>query len=218
MSQFQSPTYMPLHLPNWLGRLFKKAKRSPKSATGVYEAKFEAARARSVLWGLNPPRFEPLPMRFASPEAIESTRRLRDYGLGRLREDVIAAERYGVTAMVRGMLEAQLRVRIAFTLGYVCQDGRRLCHTPIEGLEQMLRTGIAPGARVSLHAWLTLPSHEIVDPTFWAVFPALCNTAEREARGLFMHPDQMMERTYHPQWVGEGFARRIGVLKEYEGW
>lgn len=218
MSQFQSPTYMPPNLPNWLGRLFKKAKRSPESATGVYEAKFEAARARAVLWGLNPPRFEPLPMRFASVEAIESTRRLRDYGLGRLREDVIAAERYGVTAMVRGMLEAQLRVRIAFTLGYVYQDGRRLCHTPIEGLEQMLRTGIAPGARVSLHAWLTLPSHEIVDPTFWAVFPALCNTAEREARGLFMHPDQMLERTYHPQWVGEGFARRIGVLKEYEGW
>ncbi|WP_031372212.1 hypothetical protein [Lysobacter antibioticus] len=157
-------------------------------------------------------------MRFASAEAIATTQRLLDYGLGRLREDVVAAQRFGLTAMVRGILEAQLRVRVAYTLGYVYQNGQRLCHTPIEGLEQMLRTGIAPGARISLHSWLTLPSHEIVDPTFWAVFPALSSPGEREARSLFMHPDQMSDRTYHPQWVGDGFVRRIGTLKEYEGW
>ncbi|WP_408951517.1 hypothetical protein [Lysobacter sp. Hz 25] len=218
MSQFQSPTYMPLHLPNWLSRLFKKGGRSPENAAGVYEAKFEAARARTILWGLQPPRFEPLPLRFASAEAIATTRRLLDYGLGGLREDVVAAQRFGLTVMVRGILEAQLRVRVAYTLGYVYQNGQRLCHTPIEGLEQMLRTGIAPGARISLHAWLTLPSHEIVDPTFWAVFPALSDPGEREAGGLFMHPDQMSDRTYHPQWVGDGFVRRIGTLKEYDGW
>lgn len=62
--------------------------------------------------------------------------------------------------------------------------------------------------------WLTLPSHEIVDPTFWAVLPAYACADERQNRGLFMHPDQMLGRSYHPQWTGEGFVRRVGLLKE----
>ncbi|MGO1069556.1 hypothetical protein [Lysobacter sp. CA199] len=217
MSQLPYPAHMHWKLPNWLRRFFTSGAPAGCAATN-YEYKLMAAQARSILWGLQPPPFEPLSFRYASGEAIASTQRLLDYGLGRLREDVIAAQRFGLTAMVRGLLEAQLRVRVAYTLGYVCQDEHRLSYTPIEGLEQMLRTGIAPGSRVSLHAWLTLPSHEIMDPTFWAVFPAHSHSDERQARGLFLHPDQMQGRSYHPQWVGEGFVRKIGVLKEREGW
>lgn len=217
MSQLPFPAFMHWKLPNWLRRLFTPGAPAAGAAT-LYEGKLMAAHARSTLWGLQPPCFEPQAFRYASGEAVESTDRLFDYALEGMREDVIAAQRFALTAMVRGLLEVQLRVRVAYTLGYVCLDGHRLCHTPIEGLEQMLRTGIAPGARVSLHAWLTLPSLEVVDPTFWAVFPALCRPDEREARCLFMHPDLMPDRSYHPQWVGDGFVRRIGILKEYEEW
>ncbi|MBT2748597.1 MULTISPECIES: hypothetical protein [unclassified Lysobacter] len=217
MSQLPNPAYMHWKLPNWLRRFFRYDAPAAQAAAS-YECKLMAAYARSIEWGLQPPRFEPISFRYASGETIASTQRLLDYGLGGLREDVIAAQRFGLIAMVRGLLEAQLRVRVAYTLGYVCLDGYRLCHTPIEGLEQMLRTGIAPGSRINLHAWLTLPSHEIMDPTFWAVFPAHALADERQARGLFLHPDQMSRRSYHPQWVGEGFVRKIGVLEEYEGW
>lgn len=219
MSQLHPPAHMHWMLPNWLRGLFSSdAVNSYQLRRGLYQSMFAAAYARSTTWGLQPPRFEPAPVRYASAEGMASVQSMLDYGLADTREYLISAQRFGLTIMVKGMLEAVLRVRVAYTLGYVCQDGQRFCYTPIEGLEQMLRTGIAPGARVNLHAWLTLPSHEIVDPTFWAMIPALSNADEREARHLFLHPDEMRNRTYHPQWIGDGFARRTGILKEYESW
>ncbi|MGO1069631.1 hypothetical protein [Lysobacter sp. CA199] len=206
-------------LPNWLRRFFvRKPSRSGEHAAGCYEAAFVAAQARSILWGLRPPAMEPLPVRYASPTAIAAVRWQLHRAIGHLSEDIVTTQRFGITAAVRTMLEAELKVPLAYTLGYVRQNGQRLCCTPIEGLEQMLRTGIAPGARVSLHAWLTLPSHEVIDLSFWALFPDLSGAEEREMRSLFMHPDQMLGRSYFPQWIGDGFVRRIGVLKEYEGW
>lgn len=187
-------------------------------AAGRYEAAFVAAQARAILWGLRPPSMEILPVRYASPSSIAAVRWELHRSVGHLSEDVVAAQRFGITAAVRTTLEAALRVPLAYTLGYVHQNGQRLCHTSMEGLEQMLRTGIAPGARIRLHAWLTLPSHEVIDVSFWALFPELSCTEEREMRSLFTHPDQMLGRAYCPQWVGDQFVRRIGILKEYEGW
>ncbi|UNP29226.1 hypothetical protein [Lysobacter gummosus] len=219
MSRLESPAYMRPLLPNWLRRLFiPEPNRTAQYAAGRYEAAFVAAQARSILWGLRPPAMEPLPVRYASPSAIAAVRWQLHRSIGHLSEDVVATQRFGITAAVRTMLEAELKVPLAFTLGYVRQNGQRLCYTPIEGLEQMLRTGIAQGARVSLHAWLTLPSHEVIDLSFWALFPDSSCAEEREMRSLFTHPDQMLGRSYCPQWIGDGFVRGIGVLKEYEGW
>lgn len=218
MSQIHPPT-MHWKLHTWLRRLFPSNRsRSSQHAAGHYQTVFLAAQARSILWGLHPPLMDPLPVRYASTSAIAAIRWQLHRAVGHLSEDVVATQRFGITATVRTLLEAELKVPLAYTLGYIRQNGQRLCCTPIAGLEQMLRTGIAPGARVSLHAWLTLPSHEIIDVSFWALFPDLGCADEREMRSLFMHPDQMLGRSYHPQWVGDGFVRRIGVLKEYEGW
>ncbi|WP_250447886.1 hypothetical protein [Lysobacter enzymogenes] len=204
-------------LPTWLRRFF--IPRAPDTAATIsYETKLMAARARSILWALRPPAFDPVTARYASPGSALLMRQQLAMTLGHLSVDQVAAQRFDLTAQLRERLERELRVPLTYTLGYLCQDGQWLCCTPIAGLEQMLRTGIAPDARVKLHVWLTLPSHEIIDPTFWAVLPAYACADERKNRGLFMHPDQMLGRSYHPQWTGEGFVRRIGLLKEYDSW
>ncbi|MBT2748317.1 MULTISPECIES: hypothetical protein [unclassified Lysobacter] len=205
-------------LPPWLRRFFPSRAAGLNRIAGLYETKFAIARGRSYDWGLRPPRFDPQPVRYATAHTIDAVRRHLSRALGHLSEDVVRTQRFGLLSLVRDVLETEFRAPLAYTLGFVHQDGQRLCHTSIEGLEQMLRTGIAPGARLSLHAWLTLPSHEIIDATFWAVLPGFASIEERQARGLFLHPDQMLGRSYHPQWVGEGFARKVGILKEYEGW
>jgi len=115
-------------------------------------------------------------------------------------------------------LEGALRIPLTYTLGYVCQNGQRLCHTPIPQLERMLLLGSEPGANPKLHAWLTLPSHEVIDVSFWALYPELSCAEEREMRSLFMHPDEMPGRAYCPQLAGDQFVRQVEILKEYEGW
>ncbi|MEI2457488.1 hypothetical protein [Lysobacter firmicutimachus] len=203
-------------LPHWIRRILLPGAAGVDARLG-YEAKLMAAHARTALAGLQPPPFTAESVRYA-PATAQQVHRHISRTLGHLSEDLVVRQRFGLVLLMRGLLERELRVPLTYTLGYVYQCGQRLYHTPIVGLEQMLLTGIAPGARISLHAWLTLPSHEVVDLTFWAAFPAFASEQERIHRGLFMHPSQMAARSYHPQWVGDGFVRRIGILKEYEGW
>lgn len=218
MSQIRTPA-MHRMLPTWLRRFFiPSSDEASLHAAGRYEAAFVAAQARSILWGLRPPSMEVLPVKYASPSAISAVLWELHRSVGHLSEEVVAAQRFGVTAAVRMALEGALRVPLTYTLGYVCQNGQRLCHTPIQQLEQMLRLSEEPRAHVRLHAWLTLPSHEVIDVSFWALYPELSCAEEREMRSLFMHPDQMPGRAYCPQWAGDQFVRQIGILKEYEGW
>ena len=121
-----------------------------------------AAYARSALWGLRPPLFQPAPVRLG--QAAPAVHRQLACALGHLNEDLVAGQRFGLTLLIRDLLVRELRAPLVYTLGYVYQDGQRLYHTPIEGLDQM------PG------------------------------------------------RSYHPQWTSEEFVKRIGVVKEYEGW
>lgn len=202
-------------LPFWLSRVFSSG-RSNTNTAHRYESELLAAHARSLFWGLRPPALAPLQTRAEAATSERAQQQLNQL-FEQIGTDVVAAERFGLVLLTRDLLERELRMPLIYTLGYVREDGQRLHHTAIEGLEQMLKTGIAPGARISLHAWLTLPSLEIFDPTLWAFTQAPWSPGEDSQHLLFMRPDQS-PRSYHPQWVGEGFVRKIGVLKEYEGW
>lgn len=215
MSRISIPA-MDWKLPSWFSRFFTPGAPDAHAALS-YETKLLAAHVRSLYWGLRPPVVEHTSVRYAPAAGSMVFSKIRQ-ALGHLSEDLVTTQRFGLVLLIRDLLEREFRIRLIYTLGYVYQDGQRLYYTPIEGLEQMLKTGIKPGVRISLHAWLTLPSHEVIDATFWAAFPAYACAEERNQRGLFMHPDQMPGRSYHPQWVGEGFLRKIEVLKEYEGW
>ncbi len=140
------------------------------------------------------------------------------HDIGDISAEMVARERFGITTAVRSLLESMLRAPLVYTLGYVQQGDQKIRHTPIEELERMLLPGHVADAQINLHAWLTLPSHEIIDVTYWAAFPHLCGRNERESRVLFEHPGHMARRSYHPQLIGEEFVRKVGILKEYEKW
>lgn len=219
MSRIDYPAYMrPLTLP-WIRRLFS-SQRSDTSqhAARRYEVAFEAAQARSLVWGLHRSRFDSTPARFASQDVIAMVRHELAHAIGDIRADMFVWQRFGITTAVRSLLESILRVPLVYTLGYVQHGNQKLFYTSSEELERMLLPGHAANTQIDLHAWLTLPSHEVIDITYWAAFPDLCSRSERESRVLFVHPGQLKGRSYHPQLIGEEFVRKVGALKEYEGW
>lgn len=215
MSKIPRPA-MQRMLPNWLCRLFPSGRPTPYGVLN-YESKLLAARALSLASGLNPPRFE-----FASLEFAESATGViykhLSFALGHLHPQTVAAQRFGLTLLIRELLVRELRVPALFTAGFVYQKGERLNYTPVERVEKLLRAHSVVTAEFPLHAWLTLPCHVIVDATFWATFPNLASKAERVRRGAIFNPAHAAERSYHPQWAGEGVARSLGLLKEHEGW
>ncbi|UZW61880.1 hypothetical protein [Lysobacter enzymogenes] len=203
-------------LPYWLRRLFTPGRLAPYSALN-YETKLLAARALSLAWGAKLPRFETSPTKLqqaALPVVYKHLRRT----LGHLDRRMVAAHRFGVTVLIRDLIVRELQVPALLTAGFVYQQGERLNYTPVEQVEKLLRAGAVVHADFPLHVWLTLPSHEIIDATFWAVFPTIAGNDERVMHGILLDPAVGGARTYHPQWLGEGVARNLGLLKEYEGW
>lgn len=219
MSRIYHPAYMrPLTL-SWLRRLFSPAQSdASQHAARRYEVAFEAAQARSLLWGLHRPRFDPTSTLIGLPATVAKVEEELRLDIGSISVDMISSERFGITAAIRGPLERTLRIPLTYTLGYVQQGALRLRHTPLDELERMLLAGYVDDPKINLHVWLTLPSHEIIDVSYWAAFPHMCSRNERESRVLFMRSDQMEGRSYHPQLIGDEFVRKIGALKEYEGW
>lgn len=215
MSPIHTPA-MQRMLPYWLRRLFTPGRPAPYGALN-YETKLLAARTLSLAWGAKLPRFETSPTKLrqaALPVVSEHLRRT----LGHLDRRTVADHRFGLTVLIRDLIVRELQIPALLTAGFVYQQGERLNYTPIEQVERLLRAGTVVHADFPLHVWITLPSHEIVDATFWALFPKLAVGDERSTYGILLDPAFGGTRSYHPQWLGEGVARSLGLLKEYEGW
>ncbi|NQD80991.1 hypothetical protein HP436_12470 [Pseudomonas sp. CrR14] len=76
----------------------------------------------------------------------------------------------------------------------------------------MMREGM-PSHALNLHAWLTLPSLEVIDITFGTTYGVVRNASDFIGRMCFMHPDDMTAgMQYHPQLIGETYLERIGGL------
>jgi hypothetical protein len=85
-------------------------------------------------------------------------------------------------------------------------------------LRNLLKSGIE-NYSLSLHAWLTLPSMEIIDfslPTSYAVV----NGYRAERGGVIAnHADKLSGgMQYHPMLIGEEFLIKIGAMVETPIW
>ena len=88
-------------------------------------------------------------------------------------------------------------------------------HQSEEDLERLLQNGIS-GNSLSIHAWLTLPTMEILDFSLPTSF-AIMHGNEEEIGGLIArHADSLTGGLkYHPMLVGEDFLRKSGGLIEF---
>lgn len=116
---------------------------------------------------------------------------------------------------MRAPLEKALGLALTYTIGYINLGDRLAFHTPIERLKQILDRGLPIHGEMNLHAWLTLPSHEIIDLTLATTYGIANNIPKLLGSAAFIHPSDMVGgQSYHPQLVGEDFLQRIGAMRD----
>ncbi|SEJ77353.1 pentapeptide repeat-containing protein [Pseudomonas sp. NFR16] len=117
-----------------------------------------------------------------------------------------------VALSLREPLETIFDVPLTLTLGYVRFENQAVFHTPEGKLKQMLKQNLTLQA-VNIHAWLTLPSHEIIDLTFFTSVGVRYQQPNYIGLACLGHSDDMGEDlSYHPQLVGDGFLWQTGLL------
>ncbi|WP_186164468.1 hypothetical protein [Burkholderia gladioli] len=127
-------------------------------------------------------------------------------------EDV-AAQCFAVSSFLRERLQDVLGVPLTYTLGYVNLGDGPVFHTPVDTLKAMFDAGSHASRTLELHAWLTLPSREIIDLTLATTLGVVRNEPELLGRFAFIHSDELVgNQSYHPQLLGEAYLRRIGAM------
>jgi hypothetical protein len=100
-----------------------------------------------------------------------------------------------------------------FTIGWLHADGRDRFRFDHDFVATALKHGIAPG-QASLHAWLTLPSMEIIDATYPTSVGVLSGMPDLVGLVVTKHADELTgDMAYHPMLVGDDFLHRSGALR-----
>lgn len=126
----------------------------------------------------------------------------------------IAGQCMPIHLKARPILEAWLGCPVYFTLGWIDDGSERGLHKfDEEFIADKLKNGHQEST-INIHAWLTLPTMEVIDLTLCTTFSILQNRKEGEGMVITKKADDMKGFSYKPMLVGEEFIAKIGVLQQ----
>jgi hypothetical protein len=177
-----------------------------------YEAEFHEANARRELFGKDPLPFEKSTSWFLDEVSL----RKMILGIQRETRNYTAEQMAGQCATVSmrlaPLISAILGAKTIFTLGYFSVGETKLFYFDENTLRQWAHEGPPQFPLVEVHAWLTLPSFEIIDSTIASSLGVAQNFKEALGRAITLHYSKLtggME--YHPVILGEDMLPVFGL-------
>lgn len=135
--------------------------------------------------------------------------------IGRPNLDKIVAQCFSFHSFVKNIFEKYFKVPVTYTIGWVYEPPNSLFKQTEEQLLQLLESG-PNSLQINLHAWLTLPSMEIIDLTLPTTVAAVRGQKVHFGGAISGHPDKFTGGLkYHPMLVGDDYFRKLGVLIEF---
>ncbi len=139
---------------------------------------------------------------------------IRD-AIGELSLEDVVAQCLAIHWRVKEPLEQLFGVPIAYTIGHVFTPPSFMFQQTEEELRALMRAGVQNG-RVNIHAWLTLPSHEIIDMSLSTSLAIIQKLDQGRGAVIAKHPDDFVKGLrYHPMLVGHEYLERIGAMQSY---
>ncbi|AXA80687.1 hypothetical protein CE206_29410 (plasmid) [Achromobacter xylosoxidans] len=134
--------------------------------------------------------------------------------LGQVAARDIVAQCMAIHIRLRPAIEEWLGCAAHFTIGWVDVDaGKPLFKFDDTFIADKLASG-HPGGLISLHAWITLPTMEVIDASLPTTFAVLQNLREGHGSVIASRADELKDFAYRPMLVGDDFLRKTGILIE----
>lgn len=125
---------------------------------------------------------------------------------------------FGLHLLLIELVKEVIGCDVYYTLGCVeLEKGKPLVfHQTESQMKQLLSSGLS-GRELNLHAWLTLPSMEILDFSLPTSLHTILDWSEIEPGSVVSgHADELVGALkYHPLLLGEDFLRKTGALIEF---
>ena len=136
-------------------------------------------------------------------------------GLGDLDFPDVVAQCLSLHYRLVPVLEAWLGCPVLYTLGWV-DDGtdKGMFKFDESFIAEKLQSGHV-GGTVNMHAWLTLPSLEVIDVALVTSLAVLNGWDEGHGAVLAKHADEVTGMAYKPMLIGPDFLRKTGLMVEW---
>jgi len=179
----------------------------------TYFDEFVEAQQRTAKFNLASPKIQEPTKRLLTPAKLAQFPSVVRDAVGELSLNEVVAQCLSIHFRLQRPLEEFFDVPIIFTIGYVYTPPSYLFRQTEAELLKLLQDGMR-GPQVNLHAWLTLPSMEIIDLSL-ATSIAVIHKNKEGLGGVFAsHADELKHGLrYHPMLLGTDYLERIGALQ-----
>jgi hypothetical protein len=177
----------------------------------MYQSEFEAAIERTKKFGLPVSEVNFSSARLLTDELQQKFPYLLREVAGEIGVEELVGQCLSIHYRLLGALDQVFGGKCYFTIGYV-ETKRKMFYQSESDLKELMETGIS-NPSLNIHAWITLPTMEIIDvslPTTYAVV-----NDEKEGIGSIIasHADELKNGlSYHPMIIGADYLRKIGAL------
>lgn len=119
---------------------------------------------------------------------------------------------------LKPLVDDCFKVKSYYTVGYVRRSGKDMFKITEADIAELLVSGMQ-GSTLHYHAWLTLPSMEIIDLTLPTVSAVIKNNSNDLGGIIANNPNHLNEKLklkFKPVIVGQDFLTKIGALEKFE--
>lgn len=179
----------------------------------TYTKEFTEAVARSKKFGLTVPahKIEPSKVFLDAKAHAEFPYVVRD-GLGDLDLPDVVGQCLAVHYRLVPVISDWLGCDVLYTIGWIDDmTDSGMFRFDDSFVADKLRSGHG-GGTVNIHAWLTLPSMEIIDVALSTSMGHLQKRPEMLGGVIASHPDDLKGMVYKPMLVGDDFLSKAGLL------
>jgi len=181
----------------------------------MYQNEFEHAIERTKSFNLDFPEVNYRTDTLLSDEKMAVFPNILRDNVGEININDLVAQCLFIHHKLRGPISRIFSSSCYFTIGHVETNDRLMFHQSEDNLKDILQNGIK-GNTSDIHAWLTLPTMEILDFSLPTSYAILNNLQEGRGAIIATHPDTLKQgMKYHPMLIGDDFLKKSGGLVEF---
>lgn len=178
----------------------------------MYKKEFEGAVERTKSFGLNCPSVSYQDGRLLTPELMSGFTQAFQKNIGEPSVEDVVAQCLSFHFRLLEPMSKIVGMPCQFTIGYVETSERLMFHQTEDDLLNILNNGINEPT-LNIHAWLTLPTMEIIDLSLPTSYAVINNHKDGIGGVIAQHPDELTDgMKYHPMLVGEDFLIKSGAI------
>ena len=182
----------------------------------VYLKELVLATNRTREYGLEAPNFQPyLTKRWLDENIIQEIAKLLQSKFPGTTVEDLSTKCLSLNKRMAPAVSELLGCRVLYTLGWIDEvveggyysgfDDKFIADTLLYGHH---------GSKLNAHAWLTLPSMEIIDLTILTTIGHLKNQPALCGHLIMRHVDELTGISYKPVLVGDDFFAKAGIKVE----